>query len=742
MLYDILLGEDTIQKIHNFIKNKSISIITMETITTKKGQKSFKSKPWIGKIIFSSLILLAVITASGCIDLDEKEPPEENCDSKHLSLCDDKDDCENAGGYWYNNQCNEEEEMSGYGDLIVGDSDKEFIENLETFDLDNDGSDDKYVYKYERIEVAENLFLDKSYEFNNVDSGLSGEIILRFENTGDNATEYTHIEVIPKSFAESVDDLEFSVQPDEIIEADPVVKYYIKNILTQIKIKIYDRQIIFNWGNMDVNTFSKLSCEEQYKWINDQIGPYKGTISETAKKHNIPPRLLATVILTELGDYDDADQWQEIIPNTGSVGMAQISVNTAIKHGLVDVSEEEIQDYINHYAPTTGPPNKLFPDYYESASPEVKENIRMHARQRITWQRLNQPEIAIEAAAREIEFILSNVNDNLDNTWAKSLLTGPIDRRGDLYKNLKPCNNLHDPYLVSIEKEGALATLVIGPYNSGTDVLSTKFNLPNPCEGPVKSCDPKKTPKKEMEPFCNGRMQAFNGRTLFSDILAQNHMFEEGEYTAVDDICCGQMKCCPNNKCHVTDNDKWLMCKDGKCVNCGGKGMQCCPNNKCGSPLLGETNLLMCKDGVCVITNSGKEFTCPSPPKEAKHIVTNTADYWKMPDGKIVGQYQTWWDSATAYPPHKGDKTRRLWLGCYNTEGKWQGVWKRWDRYGYQDRECNFNDGYGICKPVVHGTVSRLGSICYKDGKQVECCREEGLEVGYSWDNRIKTVNG
>ena len=125
---------------------------------------------------------------------------------------------------------------------------------------------------------------------------------------------------------------------------------------------------------------------------------------------------------------------------------------------------------------------------------------------------------------------------------------------------------------------------------------------------------------------------------------------------------------------------------------------------------------------------SGKEFTCPSPPKEAKHIVTNTADYWKMPDGKIVGQYQTWWDSATAYPPHKGDKTRRLWLGCYNTEGKWQGVWKRWDRYGYQDRKCNFNDGYGICKLVVAGTPSRVG-ICYKDGKQVDCCYKDGRHV-------------
>ena len=131
MIYGILLGEDTKQKIHNFIKNNSISIITMETITTKKGQKSSKSNAGISKIIFSSLILLAVIMASGCIDLDEKEPPEENCDSKHLSLCDNKNDCKGAGGYWHNNQCNEEreefkcqpiEETVAMGDAVMGEN--------------------------------------------------------------------------------------------------------------------------------------------------------------------------------------------------------------------------------------------------------------------------------------------------------------------------------------------------------------------------------------------------------------------------------------------------------------------------------------------------------------------------------------------------------------------------------------------------------------------------------------------
>lgn len=58
-------------------------------------------------------------------------------------------------------------------------------------------------------------------------------------------------------------------------------------------------------------------------WIDQQLGPYYEKILESAQRNNIPPRLLATVILNELGDYDFLDQLQETIFSTGSVGMAQ-----------------------------------------------------------------------------------------------------------------------------------------------------------------------------------------------------------------------------------------------------------------------------------------------------------------------------------------------------------------------------------------------------------------------------------
>jgi hypothetical protein len=95
---------------------------------------------------------------------------------------------------------------------------------LETFDLDNDGSDDRYVYTFETEEVAEDLFLDRSLEFNKTaDESFGGKIVLRFECKGDKPIEYSHIEDIPKEFAESIDDLEFSVPPDEIIDPDVIV---------------------------------------------------------------------------------------------------------------------------------------------------------------------------------------------------------------------------------------------------------------------------------------------------------------------------------------------------------------------------------------------------------------------------------------------------------------------------------------------------------------------------------------
>ena len=69
---------------------------------------------------------------------------------------------------------------------------------LNTFDLDDDGFVDNLVYTFERQEVAEDLFLDKTVQYTESETVFTGELVLEFENMGDDPITYSHIEVIPK----------------------------------------------------------------------------------------------------------------------------------------------------------------------------------------------------------------------------------------------------------------------------------------------------------------------------------------------------------------------------------------------------------------------------------------------------------------------------------------------------------------------------------------------------------------
>ena len=51
-----------------------------------------------------------------CKDKEEEEKDEE-CDYEHLCLCDNENDCMTAGGYWYNDQCNDLEEDTSSGEF-------------------------------------------------------------------------------------------------------------------------------------------------------------------------------------------------------------------------------------------------------------------------------------------------------------------------------------------------------------------------------------------------------------------------------------------------------------------------------------------------------------------------------------------------------------------------------------------------------------------------------------------------
>ena len=156
------------------------------------------------KIIFALLFILVIIIF-GYINNKNKDVPNNFNEPQELS----------------------EKEINDFftsldKDLKVGE--------FESLDIDNDGTDDKYILTFNRRELADDLFLDKSVEYEKTEDGLMGTVILEFENTGDETKTYTHIEKIPKSFAKHVDDLEFSVPPTEIIDPDPEMSWMIQVI--------------------------------------------------------------------------------------------------------------------------------------------------------------------------------------------------------------------------------------------------------------------------------------------------------------------------------------------------------------------------------------------------------------------------------------------------------------------------------------------------------------------------------
>ena len=66
-----------------------------------------------------------------------------------------------------------------------------------------------------------------------------------------------------------------------------------------------------------------------------------------------------------------------------------------------------------------------------------------------------------------------------------------------------------------------------------------------------------------------------------------------------------------------------------------------------------------------------QSLTCPCKvPKDAKHYEKPNLEYWKMPNGKYVGPYRTWYDK---------EKTKPHEFRCYNKDGKPDGTWTRWN---------------------------------------------------------------
>ena len=102
---------------------------------------------------------------------------------------------------------------------------------LKTSDTDYDGTDDKWTFTFGRKEIEEGLFEEVNLDFQAIGSEtIQGMVTVKLENTGDkDYLDYEYIFEIPKSFAASIDDLELSVPPDQVIDPDP--KWIIKTDL-------------------------------------------------------------------------------------------------------------------------------------------------------------------------------------------------------------------------------------------------------------------------------------------------------------------------------------------------------------------------------------------------------------------------------------------------------------------------------------------------------------------------------
>ena len=223
-------------------------------------------------------------------------------------------------------------------------------------------------------------------------------------------------------------------------------------------------------GNTDLNPWNPTTptmvhddvpsdLEKKKAWAKFFIGgQHCEWIKASAERNNIPPRLLAAVILNEVSDYGVKDQAQEAWLPYGTTGWAQLKPNVVQAHGLIKPKNDPLRDVVNTYN---------FPEYIA------------------IWKMLNQPEHAFELAAREISYILDLWDpeteigqDRLTRPLAQVLLKKPSQgwNREDLCANLE--DSISKRQLNSDEeriwKEGVLMNIISGAYNgNGALVLET-----------------------------------------------------------------------------------------------------------------------------------------------------------------------------------------------------------------------------------------------------------------------------
>jgi hypothetical protein len=206
------------------------------------------------------------------------------------------------------------------------------------------------------------------------------------------------------------------------------------------------------WSDrMDVATLGGMGDAGRAGWYVERLATLQAQLAESARNHRLPMQLLAAVILNELADINALDVLQSG-PGTsrGSLGMAQIQVDTARRDRLIDLPAG---------AHRTGWARSgvRAHDIDHPTMVDAGERLRI-------GQLLQVPQVAIEAAAREVEQLITRMAAHHGQPWQVShgfTASGP---QGDAIYAHVGAGSARD-------REGMLADAVCGAYNS-PDVIA------------------------------------------------------------------------------------------------------------------------------------------------------------------------------------------------------------------------------------------------------------------------------
>jgi hypothetical protein len=244
---------------------------------------------------------------------------------------------------------------------------------------------------------------------------------------------------------------------------------------------------------MDVNTLFSMPRADRLDWYRNMLGPYRQQVRTSAACHGIPTQLLATAILNELADINWTDVWQQRLGMSGSLGIAQIQVDTALQHGLLDFPGDDARIRREQL--------RCAADSRHGVCLRSRDSIRRS----LVYRRLTIPEFAIEAAARRIAQLIELMRQNLTRPWQQrfSFRLAPgtqLASPNDIYSYIAGGSRR--------EQELNLSEMVVAAYNSPDIVIArNRASI---------------TPGASGFIYRNGTIHGQNSRSIAGDLFDAN----------------------------------------------------------------------------------------------------------------------------------------------------------------------------------------------------------------------------